>query len=369
MTISINNNITIKSLSIKCITVIFLFLATNQYCFSQDNLNEEELIEFNFITKSFNKSLPFDQFFSIKLLEIPDDSTDIAIRFYEYDLKAYRKLNFSMGSTVTQDQLKGALKIYEMTWERQSYSTDKTAEIPIPYLLKPNLKYIIEIKQTKKDKLSTEQKNTLAADLKSDLEISNLITNIGLEHLTVTNTIPSFANLDEYQAKINDFASRIVLKTNRYYRVDAIVLPHLIEISTYAKKFENIKFDLDNFSNNEVVDLMKDLTKKENIISDINAFKDKLSEINWGKVEPSDADFLALSFLKDKIFTAFPESDLQINSVKEEKLSIEEFIETILSQRDALLKIITDNIIADNTYISSTLDATYRTDFAKNVRN
>ncbi len=134
--------------------LVGIILMTTGLCFGQDNLNEQEVIEFNYTTKNVNKVLPFDEFFSIKLVDIPGSVDTVMVKIYEYDLK---NTKFKQGDIVTPADLKGSCIIYETKGWKRATTDDKSAEIPVPYVLKPNRKYIVEVSSFEKTQLNANQ--------------------------------------------------------------------------------------------------------------------------------------------------------------------------------------------------------------------
>jgi hypothetical protein len=345
--------------------VAALFLVPLNDCIGQDNSNEEELIEFSYTTKNFNKTFPFDQFFSIKLQEIPTNVTSVKIQFFEYDLG---NTKFKKGTTVTPAQLTNSTIVYETEeWNRATNSTDKSAEIPVPYQLKPNHKYIIGVVSTTKTRLSTTDKATLTAALKLDREVTGIINEVSQRYLNEPIALPNYSSLNITQAQFNEIANRVVLKTNREYRVYSIdPASQLFDLTTFINSLVNIRQTLHDLSTSGNV--MGD-ANKDKILIEIENFNQLLNKINWGNAAQADVDFSALTTKKDAIFNQFAGGVANLpSSIKAKKANIEAFIGAILGQRDSWLTTITDNTISASTYLLSTIDATYRTDFVKNAK-
>ncbi|CAC9975936.1 hypothetical protein [Flavobacterium panici] len=339
--------------------LIIFFLMINGFCFSQDNLNAKEVIEYNYQTNKFDKVFPFDEPFSIKIVSIPSRIGWMAMDFYEYDSKNEQSKLVKLVTTIGDD-----VKAFKpLEWERGT-PKDTTGQIVVFPGLKPNKEYLVRIRTGKKVKLTSYQESALVAVLKNNNEIQDIINNTVRKYLDKPFEIADLSNLGIKQADFENLARRAVLEVNKNYVLEPIdQVPHLQKLAVFMNSFKEIEDkttgmfqNADSKNGNFISEGSKD--KYKGLIEE---FQNKLKEIDWATVQ----DLNELKVIKDNIFGQFSSlSPVQ----KVQQKGVEDFIEEILPQRDDWLNVITKNTIAENTNDIGNLNTTYRTDFVKNAK-
>lgn len=338
--------------------LVLLLLSSGSSCYAQDNLNESEMIEFNYTTKTLNKVLPFDEQFSIKLVDIPKNKgiDSIYLRLYEYDIK---KFKFKNGQTITPSDLKDWLVVYVTEQWKRSDAEETNGEITILYKLKPNRKYVVEIGSPQRKELNAIEKAALTTDIKNNKQIQDLIKNTADKLLAAPIGIPNYGSLDVTQEEFNRIARQVVAKTNKDYQVGPIDLAdHLSKLTTFVNTLNEAK---------EVVNLLPAsepsiaAEKRVAYTTSVAKFKTLLGQINWGTA--AEEDLKKLTEDKVKIFDGATDA-----IVLAQKARLETFITNILTQRNDWLNTIAANTIVNKVYKVTTLGATYRADFVKNAK-
>jgi hypothetical protein len=342
--------------------LLAFFLEVQPACQAQsDDTNEEKPIEFSFTSKRFDKVLPFDQFFSILVKDIPDSINSITIKIFEYDLK---NLKFVKGSVITPDSLAKSRVTFETEeWQRIMGSKESSAEISVPYMLKPNRKFIIGVVGRQKRNLTKDEKSELITELSNNNEIINLINKVCQDFLT-SEFLTKVEGLNFAKAEFNEIAKRVVLTVNRDYVVNSIDSAQIRKLGGLVVSMANLKNALNSLEKSSNV---KNNPKNTNILKEIKNFREQLKQINWGSVKETDPDFEKLKTIKDSIFVQF--SGKPLKSTESKRKSIDNFILTVLSLRPSTdwINNIATKTIANNTFKLSTTDATYRADFVKNA--
>lgn len=341
---------------------IFLIIS-GQSCLAQDDLNEIEPIEYNFDTNKFNKVFPFDEIFYIKFINIPPGAQRVDMSFIEYHAKKV-KPDPNKGKTVTVDDMRNSSITYETSGLKlPSVSTTNSGNILVPFVLKPNQKYVVELAAYKKEDLTGAEKAALTLVVKNDKEVRNIISKIAIKVQDVNDVMVNYDSFSLTQAEFNAVANRVVKKVDEDYRVRPIdPVTQLRQLADFATSLNNLRQELENIPQNGII---PDNDNRDKIIESISSYKDMLKATDWGNIALND---LLLTAKKDAIFNQLLEKGKLPDQAKNEKDAVEGLFKEAIKNRDAWLNSIADATIADNTYKIVTLNATYRADFVKNAK-
>jgi hypothetical protein len=354
------------------IRVLLIILTTSNFTYSQDvtsaksqDLNNFVPIIFDFETKKFDKIFPFDQSFSIEIINIEPHVDEIFLEIYEYNLGGRE---FKTPRIVNPNDLEEYRILYVTeSWTRRSDS-EVSGEIPIPYILKPNQNYIIGVFPAEPTELLDIETDQLSFNLKNDKSISDFINKISLDYMTNTGGKPKFSALPQFQNEFNILARNAVMKTDPRYRIS------LLQIDTQATDFKNYVAAIQNLYENTLDQLIVIIKQKfpadkkltETLTGDIEKFRSEIKKIKWATVKKDDEEFKNLQVILDKM--VFPNfSPGSVPSFDAEKQNYDLFFNNIIQYRDKLFEFIVEDIIAIKTFRLSTFNSTYRTNFVENA--
>lgn len=352
---------TICSFALTRLIICAAIICYGKAIYSQERKdNEHKPIIYSYDQQDFLAPLPFDEIFSVKIIEIPATVNAMAIKIYRLKEKTRK---YSPGVLVAPGEIPNMeLVCQSAEWERPTGSSTISAQIPVPCELDPNYKFVIGVEFNAKNPLTSAQKTALTTNIKSHRKIIDLVSITSREYLKDPNK--GFSEVHIPQNEFNVLAAEVVQATNRRYLIESLpAVDQLAEFTNFMNDLKNVGAALTNLKESAAVMAHP---QKPSVLKAIEAFKQALIEIAWGNILDTDADFSNLTVLKEAIFASFV-GPLP-GSLNSQKARLEDFLSEIITHRDQWLSIIADNTIASNTYKYSSVNATYRAEFVENAK-
>lgn len=257
-------------------------------------------LEYNVGNSSFTGLLPFDQPFNLKLINIPKGADHITVRLIEVPKKNYNKIakyKRSLKSNVVTAQ-----DVYNYK-QNESYSlmldevikgenlSDTFCSLSVPFYLKPESKYLIDIKSFVKRELTTEEQTALV-----DFIINNRLYQQAINDLIIPyilNPELSFAPIGTSVIRLQNVVQQVVQAKHRNYFIDKFNYDAQLEmLSQFITKLNNISDDFTDMDTLVVHSRNALAAHALPAVRQSNAdLTNELKRINWMQIQRDDGDY------------------------------------------------------------------------------
>ncbi|MCK9220851.1 MAG: hypothetical protein M0P47_12495 [Bacteroidales bacterium] len=125
-------------------------------------------------------------------------------------------------------------------------------DIPVPFMLKPNRKFIIGVIGSQANPLTRDEKDEIITALADNENIINLVNSIGQQFLNskVLDIIPA---IETAKTQFYQIAKQSVSQINKNYRLKPIDNSKLDALDTFITDLVKIKNSIFTIKNSEIV--------------------------------------------------------------------------------------------------------------------
>lgn len=331
----------------------FIFFIASFYCFAQDDdKNEKVVIEYNLNNQdsAFKIKFPFDEPFTVRVINIPPAVNSLKFAIYKYSSDASQPAVLVQQVTPTE-------------WKRNS-ADEKSTNFNIPKL-KPNADYRFELGIGAERALTAAEITTVKAKLLTDISLQNSINTVAKGYIDkfFKDHLVSYNPLADHTNEIVKNIENSIATTDPILKISEIdPVKALDEISTFTDKLHDIA---DKIEQIDLLQKNQPNANKNAIVKATNDFKQRFKAINWATLTSNlaDNDYTDFKNALDKIKTSYnpPPQGADLAAIS----AIETSIDDAIAAREALKTAIVDKVILPYLYYFTGINATYRADFVK----
>ena len=344
------------------LVAVCLTLAALSSWAQNDNSNEVKPVEFNFGDNTFKQIFPFDQFFTIKLKDVPANVISIKVKLYEYSDKKYRAIVKS-NNTLTQAILDAAAKTYEFSGKRFQ-KADKDIDVMIRAKLKPAYDYFVEITGDTAKPLTLAEKRIIKAALIGNSVFSDFFGEIVATYIA-NPTVPFSGVLSSMQRNFNNSVDAALRQVGPQYQfipvTDLEQIEQLTQISQFASSVKEIHDKIKEIE----TDISGNSSEKA-MLANSNQLMVQLFQTDWGNLSIGDTNYNALNGSLSSVLTPFA-GDLTQTTLKYKQGIIKFEIDNLIASRQAVINILISKVIPHVIKLDAIV-STYRADFVKNSK-
>ena len=259
-------------------------------------------LEYNVGLGTFTGLLPFDQPFNLKLINITRNPDSISVRLIEVPKKSYTKISKYKKTQGLNWKVITAEDVYKYSPDDSYISmldtviavespSDTFYNLAVPFYLKPESKYVIDIKSYVLKEVNDAEKRSLEIFIKTNPLYQRTINQLIQPNILDPKASPALWAPNSLA--LQDIARQIVKAKNRNYVITGIdEEEQLILLSDFLVSFNNI--------NNELSFLESLVSIKSNpvIKQRDSALLKKLTQINWMRINTSATDISYNSFIR-----------------------------------------------------------------------
>lgn len=271
-------------------------------------------LEYDMAKGKFTGLLPFDQPFNLKLTNIAKDKDhlpdSIAVRLIEVPKKNYDKIaaakrkdpNKNGHAVTAEDVYSYNRKGFNYTQDRfyffmldtmllgQNFN-DTFYSLSVPFYLKPESKYFIEIRGFTKRELADAEQNELIDFIPKNHLYQQTINN--LVRPNILNPNLSFAPLSGQLINLQNVVQQVVKAKHRNYVINQLNYTEQLQLlSTFLIQLNNISAEFDfmdtlvSRSQNNLAAISLPKVRQSNIV-----LTNELMNINWMRIQSNDAEY------------------------------------------------------------------------------
>ncbi len=256
-------------------------------------------LEYNVGTGIFTGLLPFDQPFNLKLTNIDKNADSVRVQLIEVPKKNYYKISKWKKDKGLPDwkiiTYKDAIKWKPDGIETFQFLLDRMVKgkdfsdtfhtLAVPFYLKPESKYLIEVKCFIRRDLTEAETEALVKEIKTDKGYKNLINQLVKEN--IYNPDASTENWDQNSIKLQNMAHQVIKAKHPNYVVNELnYVSQLHNLSESLIAVQNISNVIKNKATQRVEEALTKKTK--NIIDQVSqrhtAIQNNAAATNWPKV-------------------------------------------------------------------------------------
>lgn len=258
-------------------------------------------LEYNLGLGTFTGLLPFDQPFNLKLINITNTPDSISVRLMELPKKDYNKISKYKKNNRSDWKVVTAKDVYD--WHPDnSYSfmldtmiqggnlNDTFCSLSVPFYLKPESKYLIDVKSFVKTELSDAETAALETFIKKSRLFQSTMNELIRPNIMDPNSSASqWASNSE---RLQNIAQQIVKARNGSYVITNIEpVQQLRELSTFLIGFNRINLAITQLGNlaannrNLAPQTLLNVRKRD------TSLLTSLQGINWIKIQINDNDY------------------------------------------------------------------------------
>lgn len=259
-------------------------------------------LEYNVGLGTFTGLLPFDQPFNLKLINITNTPDSISVRLIEVPKKNYHKISKSKKNNRQNWRVITAEDVYNYNPDNSFISmldtviavqspTDTFYSLAVPFYLKPESKYLIDIKSFVRRDLTDAEQTTLVVFIKN-----NGLYKSTLNEIIIPNILnPDVTSIDWgiNTTRLQDIVQQVIQAKHRNYVIGEI---------DYEEQLLGLSDFLDNLNgiNDEFFYLNSLLSKSKNPLAPAalpavrqrhNNLLHRLTRIDWMRIKRNDNDY------------------------------------------------------------------------------
>lgn len=210
----------------------------------------DKVVEYDYGRKVFTTVLPFDDPFTLKIVKLPKDISNLYITFYEIrgNYNLFKKKD---DDSITEEQFKALKKIKKYALNRWIRTNDSTfAYIPIPFSLQPNAKYVFSMENETRRALADAEKETVRTIIINDNDISDFLNNMSRTYIGTRKALgniqkegAALTDIVKKSLKQNDTALRFDPPADNQHRIDSSLMEFVLALKGYYDRLNAIAAD------------------------------------------------------------------------------------------------------------------------------
>ncbi len=346
--------------------LIIISIVFSTVAFSQS----VKTLEYNVGRGTFTGLLPFDQPFNLKLINITNTPDSISVRLIEVPKKNYHKISKSKKDNGQNWRVITAEDVHKYNPHNSFISmldtviavenpTDTFYSLAVPFYLKPESKYLIDIKSFVRRGLTVAEQTALEVFIKNNGLYKNTIN-----ELIIPNILdPDVASIDWgiYITRLQDIVQQVVQAKHSNYKIGEI---------DYEEQLRGLSDFLDNINsiNDEFFYLESLVTASHNPLAPTaltavrqrhGTLLNRLTSIDWMRIKRNDNNYR--SFINSLQIALVADSSL-IDTINRRYISsaskaIRKFLDNAIDAKETFNKGFI-NFIAANVNAQSVIAST-----------